>query len=87
MAKTTSAVGAGRQPEQKGTKTRHQWHPDIPMAETFKPGEEFRVECRDWARSRLTNDSRDASPSEVHYLGTSFDVAGTMCASHTTPGL
>lgn len=38
-------------------KTGHnRWHPDVPAAVTVKPGEAFRVDCREWFDGAIVND-------------------------------
>ena len=39
---------------------QNRWHPDIPAAATVKPGQEFRLECREWTDGQIgNNDSAD----------------------------
>ena len=45
MAKTVFKIDLNKKPEQQTIKTHNRWHPDLPMVEMFKPGDEFRVEC------------------------------------------
>jgi hypothetical protein len=52
MARTAFKVDLSRPPEAAEIKTHNRWHPDIPMVEMFKPGDEFRVECFDWTGGR-----------------------------------
>ncbi|MEQ9244420.1 MAG: acetamidase/formamidase family protein, partial [Nitratireductor sp.] len=44
MPKTVFSVDLNKAPEDQAIKTHNRWHPDIPMVETFKRGEVFRVE-------------------------------------------
>lgn len=81
MAKTAFSIDTGKWPEDIATKPHNRWHPDIPMVETFKPGDEFRVECYDWTGGQITNDNsandiRDVDLSKVHYLSGPFGVEG-----------
>ena len=74
-------LASGSLPEQHGIKTHNRWHPDIPFVETFKPGDEFRVECFDWTGGQIANDNsandiRDVDLSKVHYLSGPFGVQG-----------
>ena len=62
-------------------KTHNRWHPDIPIVEWFKPGDEFRVETYDWTGGQIKNDEsandiRDVDLSKVHYLSGPFGVEG-----------
>ncbi|MCG8357745.1 MAG: acetamidase/formamidase family protein [Kiloniellales bacterium] len=81
MAKTAFHVEFDKWPEEQATKTHNRWHPDIPMVETFKPGDEFRVECYDWTGGQIKNDNsandvRDVDLTKVHYLSGPFAVDG-----------
>ena len=81
MAKTAFGVDFNKWPEQQEIKTHNRWHPDIPFVETFKPGDEFRVECYDWTGGQIKNDNsandvRDVDLTKVHYLSGPFGVEG-----------
>ena len=57
------------------------WHPDIPIVEWVKPGDEFRIECIDWtggqiANSDTANDVQDVNLTKVHYLSGPIGVEG-----------
>ncbi len=59
----------------------NRWHPDIPMVEYVKPGDEFRVECVDWTGGQIfdndsANDVRDVDLTKVHYLSGPIGVEG-----------
>ena len=56
-------------------------HPDIPAAVHVKPGDSFRVHCREWFDGAIVNDvsaedMRDAPLSTVHTLSGPFAVEG-----------
>ena len=81
MAKTVFKVDLNKAPEEQTIKTHNRWHPDIPMVEMFKPGDEFRVECYDWTGGQIgnnnsANDVRDVNLTKVHYLSGPFGVEG-----------
>jgi len=81
MAQTAFRVEFDKSPENQATKTHNRWHPDIPMVEWFKPGDEFRVECYDWTGGQINNDDsandvRDVDLTRVHYLSGPFGVQG-----------
>lgn len=81
MAKTVFKIDLNTPPEQQTIKTHNRWHPDLPMVETFKPGDEFRVECYDWTGGQIgnndsANDVRDVNLTKVHYLSGPFGVEG-----------
>ncbi|MGQ4808649.1 Formamidase [Candidatus Entotheonellaceae bacterium PAL068K] len=81
MANKAFTVDTGKFPEQQDIKPHNRWHPDIPFVQTFKPGDEFRVECYDWTGGQIANndsanDIRDVDLSKVHYLSGPFGVEG-----------
>ncbi len=81
MVNTVFRAEMDKWPEDQAVKTHNRWHPDIPMVEWFKPGDEFRVECYDWTGGQIKNDDsandiRDVDLSKVHYLSGPFGVEG-----------
>ena len=59
----------------------NRWHPDIPAAVHVRPGESFRVDCREWFDGAIKNDDsaddiRDAPLSTVHVLSGPIAVEG-----------
>ena len=81
MPRTAFKVDLSRPPEAAEIKTHNRWHPDIPMVEMFKTGDEFRVECFDWTGGQIENDEsandvRDVDLTKVHYLSGPFGVEG-----------
>ncbi len=64
-------------------KIHNRWHPDIPMVETVKPGDDFIIECYDWTGGQIANnddasDVRDVDLSKVHYLSGPVAVEGAQ---------
>lgn len=62
-------------------KIHNRWHPDIPMVETVKPGDDFIVECYDWTGGQIANnddasDVRDVDLDQVHFLSGPVRVEG-----------
>ena len=83
MASTVFRAEMDKWPEDQAVKTHNRWHPDIPIVEWFKPGDEFRVECYDWTGGQIKNDDsandiRDVDLSKVHYLSGPFGVEGAL---------
>jgi len=81
MPKTAFKAEMDKWPEQQTVRTHNRWHPDIPIVEWFKPGDEFRVECYDWTGGQIHNDNsandiRDVDLTKVHYLSGPFGVRG-----------
>lgn len=59
----------------------NRWHPDIPMARTVKPGDDFKIECYDWTGGQIADDDnaadvRDVDLSQVHFLSGPIGVEG-----------
>ncbi|GAA4614979.1 formamidase [Saccharopolyspora hordei] len=59
----------------------NRWHPDIPVVTVVRPGQEFRVECRDWTDAQLHNDDsaddvRDVDLDVTHMLSGPIGVEG-----------
>ena len=59
----------------------NRWHPDIPAQVNVKPGDSFRVHCREWFDGAIHNDDsaedvRDAPLSTVHVLSGPIAVEG-----------
>lgn len=59
----------------------NRWHPDIPANVTVKPGDVFRVDCREWFDGAIVNDDSaddilNAPLSTVHVLSGPFAVEG-----------
>jgi len=61
----------------------NRWHPDIPPVASVKPGEMFRIECKDWTDGQIKNDDnpndiRDVDLSVVHVLSGPIRVEGAQ---------
>lgn len=61
----------------------NRWHPDIPPVASVKPGEVFRIECKDWTDGQIKNDDnpndiRDVDLSVVHVLSGPIRVEGAQ---------
>jgi len=59
----------------------NRWHPDIPANVTVRPGDVFRVECREWFDGAIVNDDSaedvlNAPLSTVHVLSGPIRVEG-----------
>jgi formamidase len=59
----------------------NRWHPDVPVAAMVRPGQEFRVECREWTDAQLgnndsANDVRDVDLNQTHMLSGPIGVEG-----------
>ena len=61
----------------------NRWHPDIPVAAMVRPGDEFRVECREWTDAQIgnndsANDVRDVDLNRAHMLSGPIAVEGAQ---------
>jgi formamidase len=61
----------------------NRWHPDIPPVASVKPGDVFRIECKDWTDGQIKdNDSpddiRDVDLTVVHVLSGPIHVEGAQ---------
>ncbi len=59
----------------------NRWHPEIPPVATVKPGQSFRVDCREWFDGAIVNDDSaedilNAPLLTVHKLSGPFAVEG-----------
>ena len=59
----------------------NRWHPDIPAVVSVKPGDVFRIECKDWTDGQIKNnddpsDIRDVKLTVVHVLSGPIQVQG-----------
>ncbi|HZG06528.1 MAG TPA: formamidase [Streptomyces sp.] len=59
----------------------NRWHPDVPVAAMVRPGDEFRVECREWTDAQIgnndsANDVRDVDLKRAHMLSGPIGVEG-----------
>jgi formamidase len=59
----------------------NRWHPDIPPAVTVQPGQQIRVECREWTDGQIqnsdtANDVRDVDLTRCHMLSGPIAVEG-----------
>ncbi|MGY5452268.1 formamidase [Agarivorans sp. MS3-6] len=80
MAETIIKVDL-KQSAYDNEKLHNRWHPDIPMAATVKPGDDFILECIDWTGGQIKNnddasDVRDVDLSQVHFLTGPVGVEG-----------
>ncbi|MBA2944554.1 formamidase [Streptomyces himalayensis] len=59
----------------------NRWHPDVPVVAMVRPGDEFRVECREWTDAQIgnndsANDVRDVELDATHMLSGPIGVEG-----------
>ena len=63
----------------------NRWHPDIPTAVTVKPGDVFRIECKDWTDGQIKNDD-DPSDIEKVKLTVVHVLSGPIYVEGAAPG-
>src|SRR5690348_13330097 len=81
MPETIFALDSSKKFTDQEQVGHNRWHPDIPPVATVKPGDSFRVDCREWFDGFMKNsdsaeDIRDAPLSVVHALSGPFAVEG-----------
>jgi formamidase len=59
----------------------NRWHPDIPPVASVRPGQDFRLECREWTDSQIgnndsANDVRDVNLDLTHMLSGPIEIHG-----------
>ena len=73
MPEVVFSVDQSKSMRDQAVPGHNRWHPDIPPAASVKPGDEFRVECREWTDAQLgntdsANDVRDVDLRVAHML-------------------
>ena len=69
MPKVIFSVDQSKSMRDQAVPGHNRWHPDIPTAAMVRPGDEFRLECRDWTDAQIgnndsANDVRDVDLSQ-----------------------
>ena len=80
MSKTIVKIDLSESPY-KNEMIHNRWHPDVPIIEWVKPGEDFVIETYDWTGGFIKNnesadDVRDIDLSIVHFLSGPIGVHG-----------
>ncbi|HEX2659691.1 MAG TPA: formamidase [Polyangia bacterium] len=81
MPKTLFKVDLTKPMSKQDLPGHNRWHPDIPAVVSVKPGDVFRIECKDWTDGQIKNnddpaDIRDVKLSVVHVLSGPIHVEG-----------
>ncbi|RJL32724.1 formamidase [Bailinhaonella thermotolerans] len=81
MPEVVFSVDQARSMADQAVPGHNRWHPDIPPAAVVRPGQEFRVECREWTDGQIGNDDsandvRDVDLSRCHMLSGPIAVEG-----------
>jgi formamidase len=81
MPKTLFKVDLTKPMSQQELPGHNRWHPDIPSVVSVKPGDVFRIECKDWTDGQIKrnpdpSDIKDVKLTVVHVLSGPVEVAG-----------
>ena len=81
MPKTLFKVDLTKPMSQQELPGHNRWHPDIPAVVSVKPGDVFRIECKDWTDGQIKrnpdpSDIKDVKLSVVHVLSGPIEVQG-----------
>lgn len=81
MPKVIFELDSSKKFEDQAKLGHNRWHPEIPPVATVKPGDCFRVHCREWFDGAIGNndsadDMRNAPLTTVHKLSGPFGVEG-----------
>src|SRR3954465_15921081 len=81
MPKTLFKVDLTKSMSKQEIPGHNRWHPDIPPVVSVKPGDVFRIECKDWTDGQIKNhddpsDIKDVKLSVVHVLSGPIHVEG-----------
>ncbi|MCD2195275.1 acetamidase/formamidase family protein [Actinomycetospora endophytica] len=81
MPETVFEVDQSKSMRDQVVPGHNRWHPDVPVATMVRPGNEFRVECREWTDAQLgnndsANDVRDVDLTHAHMLSGPIGVEG-----------
>jgi len=81
MPKTLFKVDLPKPMSKQEIPGHNRWHPDIPAVISVKPGDVFRIECKDWTDGQIKNDDdptdiKDVKLSVVHVLSGPIHVEG-----------
>lgn len=83
MPKIVFPLDSSKKFEDQKLVGHNRWHPEIPPVATVKPGESFRVDCREWFDGAIVNDDSaddilNAPLMTVHKLSGPFAVSGAQ---------
>ena len=55
MLETLFKIDLTKPMEKQDVPGHNRWHPDIPAVVSVKPGDIFRIECKDWTDGQIKN--------------------------------
>jgi formamidase len=85
MPKTLFKVDLTKPMSQQELPGHNRWHPDIPAVISVKPGDVFRIECKDWTDGQIV---RGADPKDIHdvKLSVVHVLSGPISVQGAEPG-
>ena len=85
MPETLFKVDLSKPMHEQETPGHNRWHPDIPAVVSVKPGDIFRIECKDWTDGQIKNDD-DPSDIENVELTIVHVLSGPIYVEGAEPG-
>ena len=81
MPELAFSVDQGKSMADQAMPGHNRWHPDVPVVTEVSPGDEFRVECREWTDAQIgnndsANDVRDVDLTVCHMLSGPIGIQG-----------
>jgi formamidase len=81
MPEVVFSVDQSKSMREQTAPGHNRWHPDIPAVAWVKPGDEFRMECKEWTDNQIgnndsANDVRDVDLTVAHMLSGPIGVEG-----------
>ncbi|WP_433799291.1 formamidase [Actinomycetospora sp. CA-084318] len=81
MPETVFRVDQSKSMREQEVPGHNRWHPDIPAASSVRPGDVFRIECKDWTDGQVRNDDsandiRDMVLDHNHMLSGPIEIEG-----------
>lgn len=85
MPETLFKVDLTKPMEKQDVPGHNRWHPDIPAVVSVKPGDVFRIECKDWTDGQIENND-DPSDIEKVDLDIVHVLSGPIRVEGAAPG-
>ncbi|MDJ0592213.1 MAG: acetamidase/formamidase family protein [Pleurocapsa sp. MO_226.B13] len=85
MPETLFKVDLTKPMEEQELPGHNRWHPDIPAVVSVKPGDVFRIECKDWTDGQISNND-DPSDIEKVNLNRVHVLSGPIRVEGAKPG-
>ena len=85
MPETLFKIDLTKPMEKQDVPGHNRWHPDIPAVVSVKPGDVFRIECKDWTDGQIENND-DPSDIEKVDLDIVHVLSGPIRVEGAAPG-